>query len=116
MKPRNGLAKDQMIPRFSTFQGFQYFRSFQKNGRKSKYNGFISIKEKRVTCWIVPVNACRSINSDDPCYLDQFWKIQVISMTDVSHKPPMCPLPCMSKCQQYHICQYKIKKPNAIGK
>ena len=25
------------------------------------------------------------------------------------------PLPCMSKRQQYQICQDKIKKPNAIG-
>ena len=32
-------------------------------------------------------------NSDDLCYPDQFWKIQVISMTDVSPEPPMCPYP-----------------------
>ena len=91
MKPSNGLAKDQTVPSFSTFQGFQYFRSFQKNGRKSKYNGFRSVKEKRVTCWIVPGNACRSLSSDGPCYLDQFWKIQMISMTDVNPKPQCAP-------------------------
>ena len=56
------------------------------------------------------------INSDDPCYLDQFWKIQMISMKDVSHKPPMRPLSCMSKRQQYQICQYENKKPNATRK
>ena len=50
--------------------------------------------KRRVICWIVPGNACRSLNSDDLCYLDQFWKIQVISMTDVSSKPLMRPLPC----------------------
>ena len=64
----------------------------------------LDLLKKRFTCWIVPGNACRSLNSDDLCYPDQFWKIQVISMTDVSPKPPMRPLPCMSKCQQYQIC------------
>ena len=57
-----------------------------------------------ITCRIVPGNACRSLNSDDPCYPDQFWKIHVISMTNVSPKPPMRTLPYMSKRQQYQIC------------
>ena len=80
---------------------------------EGKVGTMASYKEKRVTCWIVPRNAFRSLNSDDPCYPNQFWKIQVISMMNVSHKPPMCPLSCMSKRQQYQICQYTIKKPNA---
>ena len=105
MKPNSGLDKYHMVPRFSTFQGFLVFQDFSEKWKENRYNGFRYVKEKRITCWIVPGNACRSLNSDDPCYPDQFWKIQVISMMDVSPKPLMRPLPCMSKHQQYKIFQ-----------
>ena len=36
MKPSSGLAKYRMVPGFSIFKGFfQYFKGFQKNGRKT---------------------------------------------------------------------------------
>ena len=94
MKPSSGLAKDRTVPEFSILR-------ISEKWKENRYNGFRSVKEKKITYWIVPRNACRSLNSDDTCYPDQFWNIQVISMTDVSPKPPMRPLPCMSKHQQY---------------
>ena len=115
MKPRNGLAKNRTIPRFSAFQGFQYlgvFREFEVKQGTMEYD--LKRRDSPIRSYLEML--VEVFNSDDPCYLDQLQKIQVISMTDVSPNPPMRPLPCMSKRQQYQIFQYKIKKPNATGK
>ena len=112
MKPRNGLAKDRMVPSLFDFLGFYGLRVFRKqlNFSKAQWN---KIRKEELTCGSYLDKLVEVCNSDDPSYPNQSWKIPAISMAYASSKPSKRPLPCMSKRQPYQICTYKIKKLNA---